>query len=579
MARIWTVGALTGFLAATGGAATLAVGPGKPWPAPCAAIAAAAPGDTIEIDAAGDYTGDVCAWSQDGLTLRGTGGRARIDAGGRASQGKAIWVIAGNDTVVENIEFSGAAVPDRNGAGIRQEGRNLTLRNCYFHDNETGLLAGDSSSSEILIEYSEFGFNGARDGQSHNLYVNHVARFTMRFSYSHHSRVGHLVKSRAAENYILFNRLSDEAEGDGSYEIDLPNGGRSVVMGNVVEQGPKSGNATLLAFREEGPHAANPDNSLFVVNNTFVNHRPGSATFIFLAPGVAAAVLRNNIFAGPGAITNQSNAILEGNAEGLDAAFSSPDRYDFHLRPESSPVDAGADAGPDLTPRFHYVHPACGEGRRTSGAAIDAGAFEFGGASFDPAAPPRCRMIFPGGIVNGADFAPGPLSPGSVAAVFGANLVRDDDTTAAVSTNGNPARLLAARADQIVIEIPASLAPGPGLVSVSSGGAAVAEAPFDIAALAPAIFVSALRPALSGAPFDLYFTGYGDAAPAPQSMQVAIGGKPADVRQVEALAGYAGVSRASMLVPPLDPGVYILELTVAGGSARPARLVILTPAN
>jgi hypothetical protein len=54
--------------------------------------------------------------------------------------GKGIWVISGNDTVVENIEFSGAAVPDANGAGIRFEGVNLTVRNCYFHHNQNGIL-------------------------------------------------------------------------------------------------------------------------------------------------------------------------------------------------------------------------------------------------------------------------------------------------------------------------------------------------------------------------------------------------------------------------------------------------------
>ena len=208
-------------------AATLAVGPGKLYAKPCAAIAAAAAGDTIEIDASGEYAGDVCSWNTGRLTIRGVDGRAKIDAAGRSSLGKAIWVIRGSDTVIENIEFTGAAVPDKNGAGIRQEGRNLTVRNCYFHHNEDGILAGDSPGSHILVEYSEFAYNGAGDGYSHNLYINHVGCFTLQFCYSHHSKVGHLVKTRAAENYILYNRLSDEADGAGSYEINVPNGGKT----------------------------------------------------------------------------------------------------------------------------------------------------------------------------------------------------------------------------------------------------------------------------------------------------------------------------------------------------------------
>src|SRR5689334_2318055 len=188
--------------------ATLSVGPGKTFAKPCAAIAAAADGDTIEIDAAGNYDGDVCGIAKNRLTLRGIGGRAKIDAAQKNFGGKGTWVISGNDTTVENIEFSGATVPDQNGAGIRQEGNNLTVRGCYFHDNDDGILSGGSAQSQILIEYSEFANNGFGDGYSHNMYIGHEGKFTLRYSYSHDSKIGHLVKSRAAENYILYNRIT-----------------------------------------------------------------------------------------------------------------------------------------------------------------------------------------------------------------------------------------------------------------------------------------------------------------------------------------------------------------------------------
>ena len=54
---------------------------------------------------------------------------------------KAIWVAKGDDTMTENVAFSGMAVPDRNGAGIRHEGRDLTLRRVLMEDGEEGLLA------------------------------------------------------------------------------------------------------------------------------------------------------------------------------------------------------------------------------------------------------------------------------------------------------------------------------------------------------------------------------------------------------------------------------------------------------
>jgi hypothetical protein len=174
----------------------LQVGPTRTYKVPSEASSVAKDGDIIEIDA-GDYLGDTATWKQNNLMLRGVGGKVHLIANGQSAGGKAIWVIQGNNTTLENIEFSGATVPDQNGAGIRQEGNNLTVRFCYFHDNEEGILAGDNPSSEILIEYSEFGYNGFGDGYSHNLYINHIAKFTMQYCYSHHAKVGHLVKSRA----------------------------------------------------------------------------------------------------------------------------------------------------------------------------------------------------------------------------------------------------------------------------------------------------------------------------------------------------------------------------------------------
>ena len=164
--------------------ATLLVGPGRTNANPSDAAGAAQDGDVIEIDA-GTYVGDVAIWWANNLTIRGVGGYAHLEANGQHAQGKAIWVIKGNNTTVENIEFSGATVADRNGAGIRQEGAGLTVRHCYFHDNENGILGG---AGDIVIEYSEFAKNGFGDGYSHNMYISNAASFTLRHSYSHHAK-------------------------------------------------------------------------------------------------------------------------------------------------------------------------------------------------------------------------------------------------------------------------------------------------------------------------------------------------------------------------------------------------------
>ena len=356
-------------------ARTLHVGPGQRYRMPCQAIAAARPGDVIDIDARGNpYRGDVCAWSTDRLTIVGVHGRAHLEAAGQNSEGKAIWVIAGSDTTIENIEFSGARVPDQNGAGIRQEGANLLLEHCYFHDNQEGILAADNPASSIVIDSSVFARNGAGDGYSHNIYINHVRSFTLRYSYSTDARVGHLVKSRALRNYILYDRLTGE-QGTDSYELDLPNGGLSYVIGTIIEQGTNTQNPNMLAYGEEGD--LNPDSRLYAVNDTFVNDlHHGDA--IFVGSQVTDPVFaENDISTGSTAFVSERGARTPHDCITSRPGFEDPARYDYTLKSDSpcrrTGVRPGSARGFSLAPRFQYVQTA-GHTTRTDGGRI-AGAF------------------------------------------------------------------------------------------------------------------------------------------------------------------------------------------------------------
>lgn len=368
-------------------------------------------GDTVEIEA-GLYPRDTAVWTQDNLVIRGVGGTAHLDATDtKLVQEKAIWVFKGNNTRVENMEFSNARSPDRNGAGIRQEGAGLTASHCYFHDNEEGILAGKNTDSDIVVEYSEFARNGHEDGQAHNLYIGEVRSFELRFSYVHHANTGSNVKSRAHLNKILYNRIMDEVDGRGNYKIDLSNGGQAFIIGNLIQQGRHTENYHMIAFATEG--AANPRQELYVLNNTMVNDRH-NGRFVLNKTRVPAR-LYNNIFigageviVGPGVLVGNvlaqnlggrrlANAVLRNdddtfggvpgshrNVRVESAGLRALMGYDYRLNAGSPAIDVGVvieevDGFP-LMPKYEYVHPL-GTVERLIDGDLDAGAYEYRAAS------------------------------------------------------------------------------------------------------------------------------------------------------------------------------------------------------
>lgn len=358
-------------------AETLRVGPAERIHTIAEAARLARDGDTVEI-ASGDYRGDVAVWAQKDLTIRGVGSMPKLIAMGLAAENKAIFVVRGDRVRIENLEFRGAKVRDRNGAGVRLENGKLTVVGCRFIENENGILTSNDARIELEVLQSEFGHNGAGDGQSHNLYAGEIASLKVSASYFHHALVGHLLKTRARDNRILYNRLTDEIGGRASYELEFPAGGLAVVIGNQIEQASSSENSKIISFGAEGLHW--PKNALYLSHNTIVNDRPQGAKFLDVRGGVPVAAV-NNVLVGRDAVLDVPAGSSQGNVVADWPDFVLPQRDDYRLRADSKLYGSAAKAGPaagiELTPTAEYVHPL--QMRPVSPARWSPGAFQTPG--------------------------------------------------------------------------------------------------------------------------------------------------------------------------------------------------------
>ncbi len=261
-------------------------------------------GDVVEL-AAGFHDGQVGVITQRRLTVRGLGGRAVLRAAGRDAEGKALLVVRSHpddsDIRFEDLEFRGARVPDLNGAGVRFERGRLTVRRCAFFDNQMGILTANFGDAELTVEDSEFGEAPAGSRLPHLLYAGHIARLTLRGSRFSGGQAGHLVKSRARENHILYNRLVDGPGGRAAYELEFPNGGLARVVGNLIGQSRETTNRVLLSFGAEGSDDRR-EQGLFMAHNTLINEGPRAAVFVRVSelPQPVARRFVNNLLVGAG---------------------------------------------------------------------------------------------------------------------------------------------------------------------------------------------------------------------------------------------------------------------------------------
>jgi len=360
--------------------ATMVVGPGEKVATVSEAARLARDGEVIDIRS-GSYRGQPAVWTKNNLLIRGVGQRPVMIAEGKSAEDKAIWVVRGGKVRIENVEFRGARVADGNGAGIRFEKGELAIHACRFADNEMGLLTANSAALALEISDSEFVDAPRHAGDLHHLlYVGAIGRFVLRGSRFHNGHLGHLVKSRARENHVLYNMLADGAGGRASYELEFPNGGIAYVIGNVIAQGAGTDNPSVVSYGAEGPRW--PVNGLYLAHNTLVND---NYTGTFLAvrdekfPGGIDVWAINNLTVGNGDVNRPAQGRFEGNRSagrgelieygGLPLRLTNMSPLRGSVRP---PGSVGA---VDLLPSAEFIYPVGTRKIRVS-SSLSPGAFQ-----------------------------------------------------------------------------------------------------------------------------------------------------------------------------------------------------------
>ena len=347
------------------------------------AVLKAQDGDTIEL-LSGEYSGGLVI-EQRKLTFRGmAGGKPPVIKGtGKPGSSKGLWTVRGGQVTVQNLEFRGARGADGSGAGIRQEGGDLSIERCIFFDNEHGIFSINDVKATLRIDASAFGLAPKVVGGLHHvLNVGRIAKLDITGSRFQQGFEGHLIRTRARENIISYNFIHDGVRGGASYEIDIANGGLATVVGNVIGQGADSQNPVLLAYGSED--RAWDKNVLLVAHNTFVNYGwvPAWVMRVFRdhLPADTEVIGVNNLVVGPGIFTIGASGFFDGNRNATWGMVRDIETYAFELPAGSiwrtSGIDPRKVKGRDLSPKAEFEWPVGTRALKPGGTSWAPGAYQ-----------------------------------------------------------------------------------------------------------------------------------------------------------------------------------------------------------
>ena len=274
----------------------LEVGKDKDYKLPSDAIGAAKAGDTVRIGE-GEYF-DCATVKANKLIIEGAGAADKVLMTDKACSGKGMLVVQANDLTVRNMTLTRARVPDGNGAGIRNEGANLTIDGVRFINNQNGILSTPQDKGTIIIKNSLFDRNGGcvSSGCAHGVYINNANLVQVENSTFLGTKQGHHIKSRALRTEVVGCTIKDGDEGTASYEIDIPLGGSLVVRDNTFQKGAEAENhSSMIMIGAEG--IQQPTREITIENNKVRND--GSWNTVFMRNMSATdAILKGNTFNG-----------------------------------------------------------------------------------------------------------------------------------------------------------------------------------------------------------------------------------------------------------------------------------------
>ena len=297
---------------------------------PSQAIAAAKDGALIEI-MSGNYA-DCISVRQNQVTVRGVGS-TRPHLHSKLCDGKGIITNYGMKNRFENIELSGFANDDFNGAGVRQDvvAKDVIISNFYFHNGQMGILGG-SAGDRIRINQTEFKNVGILrpDGEiSVPVFISAGASLQIRASTFLDSVGGaSFIKARTEELSIDCSTIAN-LESEDSYNIDYQTGGKLSVTNSVIEQSNRTANTTMVGINSVSYNPAIA-NTLTLKGNIFLNDA-GRGTMVNIFRQAPSSIqVDNNSFIGGGNIFsngfqyNSSNEVLSARPSALGAYPSLP---------------------------------------------------------------------------------------------------------------------------------------------------------------------------------------------------------------------------------------------------------------